>query len=172
MKHPIKHPPLSHKPEPVKQPDRTQPKPTRENRPKSSQPTKKEAQEFHRLLHDDSELHQEQMGELLFYFQDVPPENLEESQDQHQRFQSMMPDLGDEIERQENLPAEFSLMLPETGEVLARLSQGENGEMKVSLGFQQEALMKMVGYERQGERALSRRLGKRVSLHFKQVNAL
>jgi len=175
MKQPVKHTPHAPhtpKPEPTKAPERSHRHNPRSSSSKSAQPTKKEAQEFHRLLLSDPEAHGEMMGERLFYFQDVPPESLEESQEQSERFNGLVPDLMDEIDNHPDLPAEFSMMLPDTGEVMARMTEGDRGEIQISLGFQENVLMKMVGYERQGERVLARRLGKPVSLYFKQVDAL
>jgi len=175
MKQPVKHPPHrphTPKPEPTKAPERSHRHNPRSSTSKSAQPTKKEAQEFHRFLLTDPEAHEEMMGERLFYFQDVPPESMEELQEQSQCFNGLVPDLMEGIEDHPDFPAEFSMMIPSMGEVLARLTKGQQGDIQIALGFQENVLMKMVGYERQGERALARRLGKPVSLFFKQVDAL
>jgi len=171
MKRTVKHIQHTQKPVHVRQPDRTARNTTRPFQTKRMLPTKKESEEFKRLLKDDPDFQAEPMEDLTFLLHEPEPESIDEPASSHP-FNAITPDLIEGVESCEQLPAEFSMLLPETGEVAAKLSEGQNGEMNVSLGFQSSVLERMVGFERQGEQVLSKRLGKRVRLHFKRTEAL
>jgi len=87
-------------------------------------------------------------------------------------FMLLEPQLVQGITQQETLPAEFSLLLPAMGEVSARLSASAQGELDIALGFSAPTLARLQGYEQEGQRSLSRRLGKSVRLRFKLREAL
>jgi len=140
--------------------------------PKTSKTANRDGQDFKALLKDDPEPVVEPLGDLLFYFNSPEPERLDEPHQADQTFNSLAPDLIEQTENAETLPAEFSLLLPETGEVGARLSEGLNGETRISLGFNEDVLARMVGFEKRGEALLSKRLGRSVRLHFKRIDAL
>jgi len=172
VKQPVKHMPHTPKPQPTQTPERERRPLSHQPPQKTSAPGKRDIQDFKRLLDPETEMHCETKLDLTFGFLETPPESTAEPETSSHPFNGLTPDLIDGIENNETLPAEFSLVLPETGEVAARLTQGENGVMRVSLGFQADVLARMVGYEKQGERVLSQRLGKPVRLHFKQVDAV
>ena len=87
-------------------------------------------------------------------------------------FMLLEPQLVQGITQQETLPAEFSLLLPAMGEVSARLSASAQGALDIALGFSAPVLARLQGYEQEGQRSLSRRLGKSVHLRFKLREAL
>jgi len=87
-------------------------------------------------------------------------------------FTLLEPHLAEGIEQQETLPAEFSLLLPEMGEVTARMTAAQEGNIDIALGFSTAVLARIQGYEREGQTSLSRRLGKSVRLRFKLREAL
>jgi len=171
----IKHTAMPPKPQPLHQAERNVRQPTRQAIPtKSRSPSKADSQDFKRLMDYEPDLHAEPIGDLLFYFNDTPSDAVDESTDQKEShpFTAMTPDLIEGIEDHETLPAEFSLLLPETGEVRARLTEGEEGETCVSLGFESSILPRMIGIEKDAEWVLSQRMGKRIRLRFKRIDAL
>jgi len=87
-------------------------------------------------------------------------------------FMSVMPDIAEQLDGIKQLPADFSLLLPDQAEIAGRLTQDQDGVMNVVLGFNRETLNKLVGFEREGETLLQRRLGKRLRLKFKLRSAL
>jgi len=174
MHHPHQHPQVqTQKSSQVRTPPRTEHRHS-QSKAKPSPPGKKDANDFRHFLasEDESEPVCESSGGLLFCFREPPPIDLGEPPTQERTFHALTPDLIEEIEGHESLPAEFELLLPETGAVSARMTAGDEGVTHVALGFRQDILEKLVGYEKQGERVLSRRLGKPVRLHFKRVEAL
>ncbi|NIF60421.1 type III secretion protein [Enterobacter sp. Ap-916] len=76
------------------------------------------------------------------------------------------------IEQQESLPARFSLLLPDLGEVVAQVTPANGDGLDIALGFSAEAWDKVRGFEQDGQGSLSRRLGKKVRLRFKRREAV
>ena len=87
-------------------------------------------------------------------------------------FMLLEPQLVEGITQQETLPAAFSLLLPTMGEVSARLSASTQGALDIALGFSASTLARLQGYEREGQRSLSHRLGRSVRLRFTLREAL
>jgi len=168
---PVKHPQTSPKPKTSPQPKRTNRSTSRApTSQKKGTPTKADEQDFKRWLMGEPDPHADPVSDTQFHFLQVSEEP--EPEPESAPVNALIPDLTEGIEENEQLPAEFSMVLPETGEVRAQLTSLPNGGTNVALGFHPEVLMKMIGFEKEGERLLSRRLGKPVRLHFKRIEAV
>jgi len=141
-------------------------------KPSETEPHKKESDEFRYLLKGEHHTHIDDFDTFCFKLIDEHPSEPTEETPQHPVFHPIMSDVLTEIEKQEHLPAEFSLILPGSGEIVAKMQQGESGETVIALGFTDETLSKLLGFEKQGENLMSRRLGKPVRLQFKRIEAL
>jgi len=82
------------------------------------------------------------------------------------------PHLVQGIEQQESLPARFSLLLPDLGEVVAQVTPANDDVLDIALGFSAQAWDKVRGFEQDGQGSLSGRLGKKVRLRFKRREAV
>ena len=82
------------------------------------------------------------------------------------------PHLVQGIEQQESLPARFSLLLPDLGEVVAQVPPANDDVLDIALGFSAQAWDKVRGFEQDGQGSLSGRLGKKVRLRFKRREAV
>ncbi|VEB99355.1 Uncharacterised protein [Cedecea lapagei] len=82
------------------------------------------------------------------------------------------PHLVQGIEQQESLPASFSLLLPDLGEVVAQVTPANGDVLDIALGFSAHAWDKVRGFEQDGQGSLSGRLGKKVRLRFKRREAV
>lgn len=76
------------------------------------------------------------------------------------------------IEQQESLPARFSLLLPDLGEVVAQVTPTNGDGLDIALGFSAQAWDKVRGFEQDGQGSLSGRMGKKVRLRFKRREAV
>ncbi|WP_227317853.1 type III secretion system HrpP C-terminal domain-containing protein [Cedecea davisae] len=95
------------------------------------------------------------------------------TESQASRLMAMLePHLIQGIEQQETLPARFSLLLPELGEVVAQITPASGDALDIALGFSGHAWDKVRGFEKDGQSSLSGRLGKNVRLRFKRREAV